>query len=213
MDGTQDQESAVRHVSIYGLHDGKSARWELAVNENNPKDIEAVKLAMKFPSKKHRFARNVIIGDWDRDIVKIELDKKYSFRQAKAIAEMLLKRYGLEGYVILLSSNSSDKVWDKDYLNIIFKRKVASYHIVFNCLVSWSQFISILAWLSLRLKDADFDKWFKMQCVKQTCTLRHSCKGKKKPPKVIYQFGKQDEGISMFLLNQEFIHNLEGGEA
>lgn len=203
--GMSDQQSNLRHVAVYGKFKRKSRRYELQL-EDTPQNREALKLAIEHPPK-NRFVRNVVLGDWDRNIVKVELDKKYFLRQVKAIAEMLMKRYFLEGYVILLSSNSTERVWDKDYEKIVFKRKIANYHIVFDKLVSWSKFISILAWLSLRLKDPDFDLWFKMQCVKQTCTLRHSGKGKKKRPKIVYCFGRQEKGIKMFLANRRFIHS------
>lgn len=206
--GIQNQQSNHRHVAVYGTFKRKSRRYELQL-EDTLQNRKALKLAMEHPPK-DRFVRNVVLGDWDRNIVKVELDKKYFLRQVKAIAEMLMKRYSLEGYLILLSSNSTEKVWDKDYEKIVFKRKIANYHIVFDKLVSWSKFMSILAWLSLRLKDPDFDVWFKMQCVKQTCTLRHGFKGRKYFPRIVFCYGNQDKGIKKFLANRKFIHKFLG---
>ena len=43
------KSSPERHVAIYGSHDKKNKRWELEIDENNPKDMEALKLAVQHP--------------------------------------------------------------------------------------------------------------------------------------------------------------------
>lgn len=147
---------------------------------------------------------NVIFGDFSTDIVKVELDN-VDFRFAKRIGKILNKRYNLDGFIILQSSTTNHKIENADYSKTVYRFRTYSYHIVFNRKVSESENRSIIAWLCMYLKDENLTKWFLMQCIKQTTTLRIGFKGKKKPPKIVYRYGNQDKMIKEFLDNRQFI--------
>ncbi|HKZ93545.1 MAG TPA: hypothetical protein VJ249_03050 [Candidatus Bathyarchaeia archaeon] len=149
---------------------------------------------------------NVIIGDFDNDIVKVDLDNCYSIKQPKCIADMLNNRFKLDGYIILRSSTKTHTIRNEELTEVVYRYKTRGYHIVFNREVSESENRSILAWLCLQLKDENLTKWFVMQCIHQTNTLRHGFKGKKiRPPKIVFRHGNQDKMIAKFLDNRQYI--------
>lgn len=206
--GIQNQQSNLRHVAVYGKHNGKSTRWELTIDENNPKDIEALQIACLHPPKK-RFNKynpfpNVTLGDHNTDTVKIDLDGM-SIIDVKHICFMLMKRYSLEGFIILQSSSSTRLTKDEELLKTVYKYRMKSFHVVFNRSVSMVELNRILAWLCLRLKNESLTKWFFMQLQKGTFTLRIGFKGKKKRPRIVFRYGCQDKQIKQFLLNRKFI--------
>jgi len=75
------KSSPERHVAIYGSHEGKSKRWELEGTEEELRKV--LPLAIKHPPKKcfPRLAKNpypnVVLGDWDTDIVKVDWDERF----------------------------------------------------------------------------------------------------------------------------------------
>jgi len=131
---------------------------------------------------------NIILGDFHTDIVKVELDNK-NLRFAKRIGRILNKRYDLDGFIIFRSSTTTHKIENADYSKTVFRYRTHGYHIVFNREVSEKENHSIIAWLCMYLKDENLTKWFLMQCIKQTITLRTGFKRKKKPPTIIYREG------------------------
>lgn len=164
--GMTDQKlspKAERHVAIYGSHDGKGKRWELSGDENDQNFEEAVKEAARHPPKQ-RFVRNpflnVVLGDWNDDIVKVELDDRYTLAQVKRIGHMLNSRYDLDGFIILISSETIKKIEDAEYTKVVYRFRQKNFHIVFNRVVSYAKLTSILAWLCLTLKDEDLTRWF-----------------------------------------------------
>jgi hypothetical protein len=48
-----------------------------------------------------------------------------------------------------------------------------------------------------------------MQDIKETNTLRIGSKGDKKPPRIVYRYGSQNNQIKWFLENRAFILQLE----
>jgi len=118
---------------------------------------------------------------------------------------MMMKRSNLGGFIILESSSRTRHVLDEQLGKVVWKYKVKSYHIVFNEPVTYDKLVSMLAWLSMVVKDGKLTEWFLMQLIKGTFTLRHGFKGKTKPPKIIYRYGKQDKKIAEFLANRKFI--------
>ena len=154
---------------------------------------------------------NVILGDFHNNITKIDLDNCFSIKQPKHIANMVNNRFKLDGYIILQSSTKTHTIRNEELTEVVYRYKTRGYHLVFNRRVSESEIKSILAWLCLQLKDENLTKWFLMQCIKQTFTLRIGFKGKKiRPPKIVYHYGKQDKMIAKFLDNRQFILNLNG---
>ena len=194
------------HVSVYGQKNGQNRRWEL---EGTPQELrKALKIAVKY-APKTRFPRynpypKVVLGDWDNDIVKIDWDER-SIVDVKHWSFMLNKRYKLGGFIILRSSIKTHKVWNENHTEVVYRYKTGSFHTVFNRAVSWSSLISILAWLCLTVKDEILSKWFFMQLIKGTFTLRHGFKKRKGIPKIVYRFGNQDGQIAKFLANRKFI--------
>jgi hypothetical protein len=152
---------------------------------------------------------NITFGDWGNNTLKIELDNCFSKREVINIAHMLNNRYNLDGFIILKSSDNIHKIWNTETNieeKVVYKYKTTNYHIVFNRKIkSVSELHSIIAWLCLQTKDWNLIMWFLLQCIKQTLTLRMGFKGKKKPPEIIYRYGKQDKMIKEFEDNQNFI--------
>jgi hypothetical protein len=206
-----DQKSShetERHVAIYGSDHGKSKRWELRGDENDPEFKKTLNIAVHHPPKE-RFVRNplpnVVLGDWDDDIVKVELDDRYTQAQVKRIGHMLNSRYALDGFIILVSSEITRKIEDAKYTKVVYRFRQKNFHLVFNRKASYAELNRILAWLCLTLKDENLTRWFHLQMIKGTYTLRHGFKREKKPPRVVYCYGNQDKQIAKFLANREFV--------
>ena len=99
---------------------------------------------------------------------------------------------------------------DKDVsTEIACTYKSKSYHTVINCEVSKDELQSILAWLCFT-KDNKLTMWFLLQMIRITYTLWIGFKGKKKPPKIVYRWGKQDRQIAKFLENRNFVLDFFG---
>ena len=201
------ETEALRHVAIYGAHDKKSKRWELAGTEKQLRP--AIKLAVEHPPRS-RFPRNpfpnVVLGDWNDDIVYIDFDEM-SLVDVKRWSKILSVRYRLDGFIILRSSVKTHRIKDQELEKTVFEYKTKSYHVVFNRAVSTVELNRILAWLCLEVKKESLTKWFLMQLQKGTFTLRLGFKGNKKPPKIVYRCGNQDKQVAKFLANRRFIHS------
>jgi hypothetical protein len=200
------------HVAVYGSHDGKGKRWELSGNKNDPNFKKSLKEAVRHPPKQRypRFEQqrnpfsNVVFGDHDTDIVKVDWDER-GLVEVKRFSMLMNNRHGLDGFIILQSSSKLHKVRSEDLTKIAYAYKTKSYHTVFNRKVSREELQSILAWLCLLTKDVKLITWFLLQLIKGTYTLRIGFKGKKKPPRIVYRYGNQDKQIAKFLANREFI--------
>jgi len=195
-----------RHVAIYGSSEGKGKRWELSGTEEELR--EAMKLAVQHPPKE-RFPRqnplpDVVIGDWDTDIVKVDWDER-GLVEVKRLSMLMNNRYGLDGFIILESSTKPHKVRNEALTAIAYKYKTKSYHTVFNKKVSPNELNSVLAWLCLLTKDNKLITWFLLQLIKGTYTLRHGFKKRKQPPRIVCRCGNQDKQIAKFLANRKFI--------
>ncbi|MBT0159922.1 hypothetical protein G4O51_08050 [Candidatus Bathyarchaeota archaeon A05DMB-2] len=204
--------TAKKHVSIYGSHEKKSKRWELEIDENNPKDMEALKLAVQHPPEQCFPRKNpypkVVLGDWDTDMVKVDWDERF-LCEVKRFSKILVKRFSVlgDGFIILKSSTKTRKIRNDTFTDVAYSYKSPSYHTVFNGEVSKVELESILAWLCLFTKDNGLITWFLLQLIKGTYTLRIGFKGKKKPPKIVFRYGNQDKQIKKFLENRDFILN------
>jgi len=82
---------------------------------------------------------------------------------------------------------------------LILKSSKDCYHVVFSRKVSWAENMHIVAWVSLLSRNLKLLRWFQMQSIKESSTLRISAKRKKPPPRVVYRHGKQDQQIKNFL--------------
>jgi len=149
---------------------------------------------------------NVILGDHDNNIVKVDWDER-CLSEVKRYSFMLNNRYDLDGFIILQSSSTTHLIRNEELTKVVYKYKTRSYHTVFNREVSKDELDSYLAWLCLTVKDLKLIEWYLLQNAKQTYTLRHGFKGKKKPPRIVFRFGNQDKMIAEFLENREYILN------
>jgi hypothetical protein len=153
---------------------------------------------------------NVVLGDWDTDVVKVDWDERF-LCEVKRFCKILVKRFPVlgGGFIILKSSTKLRKIRNDTFADIAYSYKSPSYHTVFNGVVSKDELESILAWLCLFTKDNGLITWFLLQLIKGTYTLRIGFKGKKKPPKIVYRYPKdgrnQDKQIAKFLENRKFI--------
>jgi len=208
----QDQKSSVRHIAIYGTDKGRGKRWELPIDENNPYDIKALKLACLNPPA-NRYVRynpfpNVVLGDWHDDIGKVDWDERF-LCEVKRFSKIMVKRFPRlgGGFIILQSSTKLHKIRDESLDKIAYTYKSKSYHTVFNGKVSYNELDSMLAWLCLFTKDMKLITWFLLQLIKGTYTLRLGFKGRKRPPKIVCCYGSQDGQIKKFLETYVFVQN------
>jgi hypothetical protein len=109
--------------------------------------------------------------------VVVDLDNM-TFKKAKWIAEMLLKRYRLEGFLLVRSSEKS-------------------YHVVFNRYLRWRTITKILFSLYECIRYAVF------QMKDGFLTLRISKKNGKDKPKILMEVGKQDKARARLTAKRE----------
>lgn len=136
-------------------------------------------MALKASGLIEKLKAKSILGYTDTETVKLDFDDT-SFKTVKSWALMTMKKFRLEGFIILKSSENS-------------------YHIVFNRLVSWSENTRVIAWVSLLSHNRALTKYLQMQCIKESSTLRVSEKQEKASPRIVYRYGKQDRQINDFL--------------
>lgn len=122
---------------------------------------------------------NFVLGFSSKESVKLDFDNT-SFRVVKQCASDTMKWFNLKGLMILKSSNNS-------------------YHVLFDRKVSWRKNVRIMAWICLISQNAELIKWFIMQCIEESSTLRISPKEDKKTPRIVYRYGSQNKEIREFL--------------
>jgi hypothetical protein len=120
-----------------------------------------------------------VIGYSDTETVKLDFDNT-PFKVVKYWAFRTMTWFNLEGFLILKSSPHC-------------------YHIVFNRTVSWTENVSIMAWVTLQSKHQKLTGWFILQCIKQGSTLRVSPKGEKRSPRIVFRTGIETGEIQQFL--------------
>jgi hypothetical protein len=121
-----------------------------------------------------------MLGYTDKSTVKLDFDN-VSFRFVKYWALWTMKWFKLRGFIILRSS--------KNY-----------YHVLFDRSVTWKKNVHIIAWVCLESKNEVLKKWFLMQCIRESTTLRVSPKGEKLSPRVVFRNSKRDKEINNFLV-------------
>jgi hypothetical protein len=126
----------------------------------------------------------VIVGLSDNRTVMCDLDN-VSFKKAKSLAFLTLKRFRLGGFIILKSSHRH-------------------YHVVFDKPKRWSEVLKIISWMGIMANNKNVWKWVCMQAIKKYCTLRVSPKpinpeGFKPTPRIVYSYGSQNRQIQAFL--------------
>jgi len=120
------------------------------------------------------------LGYTDTETVKLDFDDA-PFKTVKHLALRTMKWHKLEGLIILKSSERH-------------------YHVVFDRIVCWAENMRVVAWACLPSKNEGLLRWFLLQCIKGSSTLRVTHKGGKPSPRVVFREGKQDAEIRNFLL-------------
>jgi len=128
------------------------------------------------------------MGYSDTETVKLDFDN-IPFKKVKYWALRTMKWFELEGFLILKSSKNC-------------------YHVVFNRESSWKQNMHIVAWVSLLSQNQGLHKWFLMQCIKESSTLRMSSKKDKTSPRIVFRYGKQNVGIRNYIKYRCLINNI-----
>ena len=113
-----------------------------------------------------------MLGYTDKSTVKLDLDDA-SFKFVKYWALRTMKWFKLRGFIILKSSKNH-------------------YHVLFDRPVIWKKNTHIMAWVCLESKNEGLKRWFLMQCIKESSTLRISSKGDKLAPRIVMSYGKRN---------------------
>jgi hypothetical protein len=129
-----------------------------------------------------------ILGISDQETVKLDFDQM-PLSKVKYWALKALKRFKLQGFIILKSSKNC-------------------YHVIFDRIVSWTENMSIVAWVALLSHNEGLRNYLIMQCIKRCSTVRVSPKNEKASPRVVYECGKRDQNIREFLKNRELIKRI-----
>jgi len=130
------------------------------------------------------------LGYTDCKTVKLDLDNM-SYSDVQEIVTSTMNRFNLKGRLILKSSKNC-------------------YHAVFDQYVSWAENVAIMSWVALVLlrKNPKVVKWFLMQCIKGSSTLRVTPKKDKPAPRIVAKFGDQSHAIANFLKERERIKKI-----
>jgi len=118
-------------------------------------------------------AQNFCIGFCTDKGLMLDLDNM-TRRKAESIAEALMKRYRLEGYLLI---KSSDK----------------NYHVIFNRYLRWKTIMQIV------FSQYVCIRWGIHQASNGFLTLRISRKNNKNKPKILSEVGKMDKLIGEYL--------------
>ena len=105
--------------------------------------------------------------------VMIDLDD-ITYEKVLKIAERLLEKHNLGGYVVTISSPHH-------------------YHLIFNNPATWKLIIQIL----FRFRKMSIEAWAKNQAQKGFCALRINAKNGYKP-KIILEVGETDKAINEY---------------
>jgi len=148
------------------------------------------------------------MGDWDTDTVRLDFDDT-------ALAEVLLWShratffFKLEGFIVLESSHKDYIVKQKGRIFYRFTKR--SYLVIFNRSVNWSLNVHIMNWIALESNNENLQRYVRMQCIKETSTVRISKKDRKPIPKIVCCYGLQDKQIKKFLETRKLILNFLRG--
>ena len=115
--------------------------------------------------------------------VLLDLDNM-TFRKAKWIAETILKKYRLQGFLLVKSSEKS-------------------YHVVFNRYLSWKKITEVL------FSMHECVRYAVQQMQNGHLTLRISPKNGRNKPKILMEVGKQDKLIKEYLEACEIAEKFE----
>jgi hypothetical protein len=93
----------------------------------------------------------------------------------------------------------------KEKGKVVYRYLKGSYLCIFDRPVKWETNVKIMNWVALESGNVNLQRYVRMQCIKQTSTVRISRKEKKPIPKVAFRFGTQDRQIKKFLETRKFV--------
>jgi hypothetical protein len=137
-----------------------------------------------------------VFGDWDTDTVRLDFDDT-PLEEVKLWSLRASLFFDLEGFLVLQSSMKNYVVKQKG--RIFYRFRKGSYLVIFNRPVDWSFNVHIMNWVALESESVNLQKYVRMQCIKETSTVRISAKGKKPIPKIVFRYGLQDKQVKKFL--------------
>jgi len=143
---------------------------------------------MKGHGLSQKLTPSFLTGFSNSETVKLDFDH-IAFKIVKNWAFEFLKLFKLRGFIIL---KSSDK----------------NYHVLYDRRVSWIENVRIMAWICLRTKHHLLTRWFIMQCIKKSSTLRVSPKGNKSSPRIVLRYGNQDSQVREFKNSKKSIKRM-----
>ena len=147
----------------------------------------------------------IIWGDWDKETVRLDFDCM-PLGEVKLWAYRVCFWFKLEGFIILRSSIKEYIVKKKG--KVVYRYLKGSYLVIFDRPVRWATNVKIMNWVALESGNENLRRYVRMQCIKQTSTVRISVKkGKRdKPvPILVFRFGRQDRQVKTFLETRKFI--------
>ena len=150
-------------------------------------------------------AEYLVFGDWDNCTVRLDFDDT-PLGEVKLWAFKALMFFKLGGFRIDQSSENVYTVTD-DQDREVYKYVKSSYLVVFDRRVSWTVNVHVMNWVALESRNEDLRRYVRMQCIKETSTIRSSNKLEKPPPKFAFRFGSQDGQIEKFLEVRKFIRD------
>jgi hypothetical protein len=129
-----------------------------------------------------------ILGLSDRETVMLDFDN-FSFKSTRYWANLVMEKFGQNGYIILKSSKNH-------------------YHVVFDRYVSREENLAIIAWVGILSKSIPLLRYLAMQCIKMSSTLRVAPKNEKPSPRIVFRYGSQDHAIKDFLEYRQLIKRI-----
>lgn len=129
-----------------------------------------------------------ILGVSDRETVMLDFDD-FSFKSTRYWANLVMEKFGQNGYVILKSSEKH-------------------YHVVFDRDVGREENLSVIAWVGILSKSVHLLRYLAMQCIKMSSTLRVSGKDEKPSPRIVFRYGSQDHAVKDFLRYRKLIKQI-----
>jgi len=103
----------------------------------------------------------------------------------------------------LFRSRKTDKWTPEHRIDLegfsVLKSSKKHYRVVYNRSVSWLENLDVMAWSCLLIHSIELMKWFVMQAMKCSSTLRITKEGDKPAPRIVFRFGKQDYEIRNYL--------------
>lgn len=130
-----------------------------------------------------------ILGFTDCYTVKIDCDGM-AFKDVKKIALIVMRKCGLNGFIILKSSKNH-------------------YHVVFDHYVSWEDNLSAVGWFSVLSHNPKMKDYLVMQCIKKSSTLRVVERENKPMPRIVFRYGEQNDAIEEFLKERQRIKRID----